>query len=53
MKYKVYIQDNLVTEIEANDTDDALRSISSRISKNEFVYDSTQPVNLRLEPIDE
>ena len=53
MRYKVYIQNNMVSEIEANDTDDALRLISSKISNNEIVYDASQPMNLKLEPIHE
>lgn len=53
MRYKVYIQNNMVSEIEADDTDDALRLVSSKISNNEIVYDVSQPMNLKLEPIHE
>lgn len=50
MKYNVYVQDNLVMEIEADDTDDALRLVSSKISSQEIVYDTSKPISIKLQP---
>lgn len=53
MKYKVYIQDNFVIEIDAADTDDALNIVATQITNGEISYNILQPMNLRLEPVHE
>lgn len=53
MKYKVYIQDNFVSEVEALDTDDAIRVVLSKIYNGDIVYDKSESMNLKLEPVNE
>jgi len=53
MKYNVYIQDNFVSKIEAQDTDDAIRLVLSKIHSGDIVYDESVSMDLKLEPINE
>jgi hypothetical protein len=50
MIYNVYIQENLVASLEANDTDDALRLVAQKIESGEYSQDPAIPPSIRLEP---
>lgn len=53
-KYKVYIQDNFVGEIEADNTGQALAVVAKKLEKKEFVSpnENISP-NVRVEPVNE
>lgn len=53
MQYKVYIQDNLVGMVEANNTGNALAIVATKIKDKEFnIPDPNQSPNIRVEPSD-
>lgn len=53
MKYKVYIQNNYLKTIEANNTGEALSKVTVELENGTITFDETQPRSIRLEPDDE
>lgn len=50
MKYDVYIQDNLVGNVDADNTGNALAVIAKKIDNGEFVVDKSKPANIKVVP---
>lgn len=50
MKYNVYIQNVLVSTVEASNTGDALKIIGSKINTQEIVFDPNKNKSIRIEP---
>lgn len=50
MKYKVYIQDNYVKTIEANNTGEALAKVTTELKNGTITFDETETHSIRLEP---
>lgn len=48
--YDVYIQENFVATIEANNTGEALKIVSEKIVNNEFTVDPNKPQNIKIKP---
>lgn len=53
MRYNLYIQNEFVSEIEAQDTDDAIKVVLAKIYSGDIVYDKSVSMDLKLEPINE
>lgn len=49
MKYKVFIQEQYVDTIEAENTGLALKLIGIKISHKEIDYDTSKPCSVKLE----
>ena len=54
MKFNVYIQDNLVGQIEADNTGHALAVVAQKIKQKEFLLENNnEPPNIKVEPVNE
>lgn len=50
MKYDVYIQDNLVGNVDADNTGSALAIIAKKMDSGEFTIDKSKPSNIKVVP---
>lgn len=53
MKYKIYVQDNLIDTLDAENTIEVLRFIGIKLSQKQPPYDNIQNNSIKIEPSDE
>lgn len=54
MKFNVYIQDNFVGQIDADNTGDALATVAEKIKQKEFLVENeNESPNVKVEPFND